>query len=314
MAKGSELSFTYSLKAILLEAGVSKQGHAQALKREVALEQRLECYIGLIQEIRDIHPAMGLRKMYNQFEPEGIGRDAFIALGLQAGFRLKAISNPRRTTYSIKSNRFVNLLKDRQFTDVNQIWTSDITYYWLEVLQNPKESRFYYIVLIMDVYSRRIIGYSVADNMKAYNNVNALKMALNLRAVEDYQKQLIHHSDRGSQYLSNDYTEILQAYGIRISMCSDVLENAHIERVNGIIKNDYLRHWKIASYTQLKRATQKAVKAYNHRLHHSIGKTPIAFENHINNIPIEKREKLKIFTYQVNKQISENSSQLRFDF
>ena len=59
--------------------------------------------------------------MYNQFEPEGIGRDAFIALGLQAGFRLKAITNPRRTTFSVKSNRFVNLLKNKQFTGVNHL-------------------------------------------------------------------------------------------------------------------------------------------------------------------------------------------------
>lgn len=251
--------------------------------------------------------------MYNQFEPEGIGRDAFIALGLQAGFRLKAITNPRRTTFSVKSNRFVNLLKNKQFTGVNQIWTSDITYYWLDITKNPKKSRFYYIVLIMDVYSRRIVGYSVADNMRAENNIAALKMALELRTIEDYNEELIHHSDRGSQYISNDYTEILQEYGIKISMCASVLENAHIERVNGIIKNDYLRFWNIQSAFQLQQSLNRAVTAYNNRLHSTIGKTPINFEYSIKIVPISKRKKIEIFTYLRNKQISENPYQLKLD-
>jgi hypothetical protein len=93
---------------VLLEAGISKQGHIQALKRTKRIKNRRNCYIGLIQDIREIHPGMGLRKMYNQFQPEDIGRDAFIALGLQAGFRLKTVSNPARTTFSIKSNRYTN--------------------------------------------------------------------------------------------------------------------------------------------------------------------------------------------------------------
>ena len=89
----------------------------------------------------------------------------------------------------------------------------------------------------MDVYSRRIVGYSVADHMRAEQNIRALQMALDLRGVKDYDQKLIHHSDKGSQYISDDYTELLNDFGIEISMCNIVYENAHIERVNGIIKN-----------------------------------------------------------------------------
>ena len=296
---------------MFLQAAISKQGHAQALRRAKEIKNRESCYIGFIQNIRDIHPGMGLRKMYNQFEPEDIGRDAFIALGLQAGFRLKAISNPARTTFSIKSNRYVNLLEGKRFTDVNQLWTSDITYFWLNAFN---QSRFYYIVLIMDVYSRRIVGFSIADNMRAENNISALHMALKLRNIENYNGQLIHHSDRGSQYISNDYTNLLEDYGIQISMCSNVLENAHIERLNGTIKNEYLRHWSIQSPYQLKQQVKKAVHAYNNRLHNSLGKTPIDFENFIKELSKNKREVLKVFIYNKYHQNNENPNQLQLGF
>jgi putative transposase len=125
------------------------------------LQQEKEvAYVGLMMEAHDIHPGMGLRTMYDLLLPEGIGRDAFVALGLREGFRLKAIDKYVRTTYSIKSNRFRNLLGGKQFTGVNQLWSSDITYLFCL-------GRFYYIVMIMDVYSRRILGYSIADNMRA---------------------------------------------------------------------------------------------------------------------------------------------------
>ena len=103
-------------------SGVSKQGHHQAFKREQAWLEKMPSYIGLMEEIREIHPAMGLRTMYEMTQPEGIGRDAFIVLGLQSGFRLQVVSNPTRTTFSMPSRRYPNLLLHREFTDVNQIW------------------------------------------------------------------------------------------------------------------------------------------------------------------------------------------------
>lgn len=291
------------MKAVYLEAGISKQSHFQQVKHRQQTKDKKLSYIGFISEIRAIHPGMGLRKMYNQFHPEGMGRDAFIALGLQEGFRLRAVTNPARTTYSVKSNRYSNLLVDKKFTDANQVWSSDITYFNFG-------NRFYYIVLIMDVYSRRIIGYSIADNMRAENNIKALKMALQLRGIDNYLYQLIHHSDKGSQYISNDYTQLLDDYGINISMCNEVLENAHIERVNGTIKNEYLNRWSINSVAQLMKTLKKAIHNYNNRLHNSLGKTPIEFENFIKELSKEERPVLEIFTKKAYSQISDNPNQL----
>jgi putative transposase len=289
---------------VYLSSGISKQGHWDAVKR-LKIEQAKEpCYVGLIMEIRELHPGMGLRTMYAQFQPEGIGRDAFIALGLRAGFRLRSIENPQRTTKSVKNRRYVNLLGDKRFTDVNQLWVSDIFYF-------PLEERHYYVTLLMDVYSRRIIGYSLADNLRAENNLRTLNMALTLRGIKNYQNTLIHHSDRGSQYVSDDYTDLLTDYGIQISMCIDVLENAHCERVNGTIKNDYLNRWHIATLADLIKRVPMAVQNYNNRRHNSLGMTPLEFESYVKELQNDKKPVLEVFTV---KQIVENKTQLSLFF
>jgi len=293
------------MKEVYQLCGVSKQAHNQALKRLAQIVDKTAYYIGFIYKIRECHPGMGLRMMYEQFNPEGIGRDQFIALGLSAGLRLRKIRNAIKTTRSVKNNRYSNLLVGKRFTDVNQIWVSDIFYFSVNGIHQ-------YVVLLMDAYSRRIVGYSAADNMRAINNIKALKMALKLRGVENYNEELIHHSDRGSQYISDDYTNLLDEYGIQISMCSNVLENAHMERANGTIKNDYLARWVIKHPKNLPRWLKKAIKGYNNRIHHAhkyngLPKmTPIQFENYIKELAIEDRPVLKIFTYASPKNLKDN--------
>ncbi len=294
------------MKAVYQLCRISKQSHHQAVAREAVWQDRELLYVGFIEEIRNIHPNMGLRIMHEHYQPEGIGRDIFIELGIRYGYRVAICSNPRRTTHSIKHLRYENLLACKTFTSVNQVWSSDITYFELA-------GKFYYIVLILDVYSRRLIGYNVADNMRAENNVAALRMALNLRGVGHYKYKLIHHSDRGAQYISNDYTNLLEEHGIQISMCTEVLENAHIERANGIIKNDYLAHWNLSNQKQLRKALTKAVEHYNQRPHQSLPQkmTPLQFETYVNELTNDKRPALKIFTYFKNVQ---NQNQMKFNF
>jgi putative transposase len=291
------------MNSLYLSQGISKQGHWDSVRRAKAEQAKEPCYIGLIVEIRELHPGMGLRTMYEQFQPEGIGRDAFIALGLREGYRLRSIDNPQRTTWSIKNRLYVNLLQGKRFTAVNQLWVSDIFYFSLG-------GKHYYVVLLMDVYSRRIIGYSLADNMRAENNLKALNMALTLRGINNYAQTLIHHSDRGAQYVSDDYTGLLTDYGIQISMCTDVLENAHCERVNGTIKNDYLKRWHINSFAELTKRVPMAIDNYNNRLHHSLGMTPLEFESYVNELSIENRPVVEVFTI---KQNIENKFQLELN-
>jgi len=298
------------MKWIYQLCGISKQAHSKALKRLAQIEDKTDYYIGFILEVRLHHPGMGLRRIYEQFNPEGIGRDQFIALGLTHGLRLRKVHNAIKTTRAVKNKRYRNLLVGKRFTDVNQVWASDIFYFSVNGLHQ-------YVVLIMDAYSRRIIGYSAADNMRAINNLRALQMALDLRGIANYLLQLIHHSDRGSQYISDDYTSLLDEYGIEISMCSNVLENAHMERANGTIKNDYLSRWEIKAAKDLPKWLKKAVDGYNSRIHDALKcegiskkMTPVEFEKYIKNIPMEERSELEIFTYEKPKTNSENHRQL----
>ncbi len=278
--------------------GISRQAHWQALERQHAWQQKALLYVGMMEQTRDIHPGMGLRTMYEVLQPAGIGRDSFMALGAAAGYRLQTLEKQTRTTFSVKTNRYTNLLAGVEFSGRDQVWSSDITYFYCL-------GQFFYLVFIMDVYTRRIVGYSMAENMRAENNLAALTMALKCRGMKDYGGTLIHHSDKGGQYASDAYTQMLDSYGIRISMCNEVYENTHIERVNGTIKNQYLNRWAISSKKELAGRLQAAVNAYNtSRPHESIGKMPpVAWEEKLKWIPKEKRIKMKIYTvskYQEN--------------
>ena len=279
--------------------GISRQAHHQALLRHLQERQKGVLYVRSMEQVREIHPGMGLRTMYEMLQPDGIGRDAFVALGLQEGFRLKSVEKQTKTTYSTKSNRYGNLLGDVEFNGINQVWSSDITYlYCLD--------QFFYIVLVMDVYSRRLIGYNIADNMRAESNVAALQMALQLRGIDNYHQSLVHHSDKGTQYASDAYTQTLDSYEIRISMCNEVYENTHIERVNDTIKNQYLNRKEINSKRQLETQLAATIKAYNEsRPHQSLGKmSPIEYENQLLKVTVEKRTKMKIYTVKLNADTS----------
>ena len=166
------------------------------------------------------------------------------------------------------------------------IWQSDITYI-------PIGDKHYYVVLIIDVYTKNIVGYSVTDHMRATANVSALKMAL-----KQHKAPQIHHSDRGSQYTYKGYVELLEKHGTSISMATSAQDNAYAERINRTIKEEYLDHWKPKSLSQLKMMIKKAVKNYNQkRIHNQLDRTtPIQFENQL----VEQKGKsITIFNNQI---------------
>ena len=201
-----------------------------------------------------------------------------------------------------------HLLGKEEFNGINQLWSSDITYlYCLD--------QFFYIVLTMDVYSRRIVGYHISDNMRAENNLYALQMALALRGIKNYHQSLIHHSDKGTQYASDVYTQTLVDYNIRVSMCNEVYENTHIERVNDTIKNQYLKRMEIINWKELKAKLDEAIKTYNEtRPHQSLKMMPpVVYENYLMTIKKENRKKMKIYTVKINKDEALNTQLNLFD-
>jgi putative transposase len=300
------LKHNHNMESLFSYCNISRQGHHKSMMNERKWLDLEYLIVGQILQIRELHPGMGLRTMYEVLRPEGLGRDAFVTIGITYGFRLTAYKNPVRTTFSSPYSRYKNLLIDAKLDDINQLWTSDITYF------NVGET-VYYIVLIMDVYSRKIVGYNVADNMRSENNCQALRMAFKVRKQTQFKK-LIHHSDRGGQYISNDYVNMLNNAKIAISMCNEVHENAHIERVNGTVKNQYLRYRNITNFEGLKVQLKKTIDAYNSsKPHESLGKrSPDSFEQYVKELNVESRPKLPIWTSDSTKNFNPSQCLIQF--
>lgn len=271
--------------------GITKQSHWKMMQRIHKQQQIEKILIQNMLEVRSMHPKMGSKKMYELLKPENIGRDAFISIYTQAGFSVAKEKDYRKTTHSIPSLRYSNLTRELKINDINQVWTSDITYFQIA------EKEFLYIVFIVDVYSRKILGYNASSNLRASSNIQALEMALQQRGIKKYPN-LIHHSDKGVQYTSNAYTQILEEHNIKISMCETVYENTHIERINGIIKNEYLVNCSIKNLAECQRALKQSVYLYNSvRPHWSLDlKSPDCFEKLLTMTPVSKRTLLKIYS------------------
>ncbi len=221
-----------------------------------------------VDEIRRNHPGCGVEKMYYALKPDFIGRDRFVDTFMDLGYRLKVKKNHSKTTIASKIY-YPNLIKGMQVTGPCVIWQSDITYIRIK-------DQYYYAVFIIDVYTKKIVGYQVSDNMRAKANLSALKMAL-----KDNKPPLIHHSDRGSQYTSKEYINLLKSHNSKISMALSAQDNAYAERINRTIKLDYIEHWKPKTFIELKAMVKKAVWNYNNKRPHDaiIKMTPVHFEN-----------------------------------
>ena len=243
--------------------GTSKQSFHQHLNREMNFMEEVNQLLVFIRQLRQDHPRMSSRQMYRLLNPVHIGRDRFEAFCFTNGFKVSVKRAYHRTTNSWGVTRFNNLLIGYEFTTINRVWVSDITYYRIG-------EKFYYLTFILDRYSRFIVGHSASESLLTTSTtLPALRMALKVR---NGFEGLIIHSDGGGQYYSKDWLNLTRDYKIRNSMCESVYENAHAERINGTIKNDYLIYYSPQNYAQLIAMTTKAVQKYNYeRPHQSLG-------------------------------------------
>lgn len=254
---------------------VSKQAVHQAKQRQLAFDHEVAQLIPQVERIRKEHPGCGLEKMYLDLQPKTMGRDAFCNVFMELGYGVKPARNYHRTTF--RGDYFYpNLIEGMEVNRPFQVIQSDITYFRIN-------DQHYYLVFIIDVYTRMVLGYNVSDSLRTESNEKALDMAL--KEMKYLPGGLIHHSDQGSQYSSTIYTEKLKKHGIQISMGNAAWENAFAERINGIIKNEYLKMWSINSFEELKRYTTKAVNHYNRKRRHRAFKmkyNPVNFyQNHL---------------------------------
>ena len=248
--------------------GIDRQVYYRKIKRRASKENKAKQVILMVDTIREIMPRIGARKLYylllDKLQLMKIGRDKFFDI-LRANHLL---IQPKRK-YHVTTNshhrfrKYQNQLLDLEISRPEQVWVSDITY--IGKRDNPC-----YLSLVTDAYSKKIMGYNVADNMNTESILKALKMALCNRNNKNLP--LIHHSDRGIQYCANEYQKQLNKNQIICSMTqnSDPYENAVAERVNGILKQEFT----IDKYSQkveiMKKLVKEAINIYNEiRPHYS---------------------------------------------
>jgi len=296
------------LNSLYKEVGVSKQAVNQFFKRLEDQHCLISSLIVEVNEIRSEHPGCGVEKMYHMLQPKAIGRDNFISVMMDLGYRLEKPKNGIRTTYSVLSNHYPNLIEGALIQSIDLIWQTDITYFLVE-------DTYCYLTFIIDVYSRKIVGYCASKTLRAEANIKALDMAFKARDSIDFSN-LIHHSDRGSQYTSKEYVDLLKVNHAKISMCKKAPENAYAERINGIIKNEYLKYWEIFTFRKLEKKLKKAVDNYNNKRPHNhlLNRlSPGQFEEKI--LPLECQERPKVIIYTEGKeyQVQVASSHLELE-
>ena len=253
--------------------GVTRQAYYQHFWQETNNSIEQELILQRVNQIRNNHRHMGGRKLYELLSPFmlehqiKIGRDGLFDL-LSANNLL--VRKKRRKVYTTQSfhwlRKYPNLIKGFVPTAPNQLWVGDITYWKIA-------TGFVYISFITDAYSHKVVGYNVAETLEAIENIQSLKMALSDFRSESHF-QLVHHSDRGIQYCSKNYVDLLNQNNIKISMTEngDPLENAIAERINGIIKEEYLCDYNVNTISEAKEVLDFVIKLYNEeRPHMSIG-------------------------------------------
>lgn len=271
--------------------GVTRQAYYQNNWEGISTTLEEDLILQKVRLIRKNHRRIGTRKLYEMIWPFmqehriKMGRDALF--NLLSTNQLLVRKRKRRIQTTNSSHwfrKYPNLIRDFVPTAINQLWVSDITYWKIN-------GGHVYISFVTDAFSHKIVGYQVADTMEAVESIQALKMSLSaLRAEPHFQ--LTHHSDRGIQYCSYAYVKLLQDYNIKISMTEngDPLENAIAERINGIIKEEYLDGHLVNTTLEAKELLQLVVNLYNNeRPHMSIGNlTPNQIHQSIKPIKTEK--------------------------
>lgn len=246
---------------------MSRQNFYKARKVRKKKEIDKALLLELVQAERSLQPNLGCRKVLKLIKPElaeadiEIGRDLFFGFMSEQEMLIKRKKRSVTTTNSRHNFKtYGNLLKDIELSGANQALVSDITYI-------RSDEGFMYLALIMDAYSRKIVGYDCSDSLEAEGCLRALSMAI--KQLPSGSKT-IHHSDRGCQYCCHRYINELKRNALQISMteANHCYENAQSERLNGILKHEYGLQGTFKQKSHVYDAVRQAVELYNNRRPH----------------------------------------------
>lgn len=260
--------------------GISKQAVHQQSRRRQRQAERVQELLPAVKRWRSGNGGVSVRVFHREFKPSGVGRDRFERWCFAHGLRVKRIRNAFRTTVSGPQLPFENKLPGLELTGINQVWVSDITYY-------PLPAKTAYITLIMDLLSRFIVGYHVSTRLLTeQTTIPALRAALEKRRPP---QGLILHSDGGGQYFDQSFIELTKANLVENSMGRGVYENAHAERLNQTLKNQFIVYDHPQTLAELCKSVDRVIYKYNYeRKHQALGlQTPARYEAQ-NPIPSKK--------------------------
>lgn len=260
---------TQSLRVLCDLLGFSRQAYYARMRDLESDRFERSVLLSLVNEVRLEQPRLGGRKLFFMlqagFSLHGlhIGRDKFFDFLRQEGLAIRPTHKRTQTTQSHHwLRKYPYLCRDWAPSVAEQLWVSDITYL-------RAGDRFVYLILILDAYSRRIMGWQLSPTLEAAFCVEALQSALGAR--EFPERRLMHHSDRGVQYCSEVYTTLLQKHQVQISMTQSgsPYDNAQAERINGILKGEFLLDQTFADFQAAKQKVATSIQVYNEKRPHS---------------------------------------------
>ena len=272
--------------------GKTKQAYHKHIKQKKKQLYQQAIIVKMIASIREQMPRIGGRKLYHMLKEPllnnniDFGRDKLFDIMAEYGLHVRR--RKRRKVITTDSNhpfkKYPNLIKTLTVTLPNQLWVSDITYI-------PLTGKYGYLSLITDGYSRKVLGHCLYPTLEKEGPLTALKIAL--AGHKGKHEMLIHHSDRGLQYCSKEYTELLGENKISISMTEqgDPYENAIAERVNGILKTEFNLYKTFGNMEEARQAIDNAIKIYNEQRPHSSCNYLTPQQAHLQNGALKKRWK-----------------------
>jgi putative transposase len=252
----------FPIKTICHSMGYARSSYYKAIHQSSKLKRTHADVLKFVYNIRQEMPNLGCRKLHYLLR-RTLLESGHTVLGRDRLFELLRERNMlihRKRKYAVTTDSkhpfkvYENLILNQSVNKKNQVWVSDITYV-------RTKQGFSYISLITDMYSRKIVGYLVSNSVELKGCVKAYKMALKNGKPE------IHHSDRGSQYCSYVYTDLVKKNGAKISMASagNCYENALAERINGILKHEFNLCATFENLKHVRKAVKQAVKVYNEK-------------------------------------------------
>lgn len=245
---------------------MNRQVYYRLIKSREQKQETAQAVIVLVRNIRNVMPKLGGKKLYYLLQSDlselNVGRDKLFRI-LRANHMLIIPKKSYHITTDShhRFRKHKNLVSFLEIEEPESVWVSDITY--VGTRQNPS-----YLALTTDAYSKKIVGFNVSNSLGMEGSIQAFEMAIKNREYKT--NPLIHHSDRGLQYCSNEYQKMMADNNIKPSMTEkyDPYENAIAERVNGILKQEFDIAKNITCLNLKKKLIASAIDIYNNRRPH----------------------------------------------